>query len=267
MVLSTSQLRSAYAPSCTQQNRSMELAYQALDRWLEYFKYKPRSGDTGAYNCRPITGGTGDSLHAFRDDGVFVFFTGVMVTMALAVDINWLSNPYGPRLVTDMSREMVDAILAVRTNSGEQVWGWGGYYSGNKDAMHYEIVCSPSALRTGINPKTLPGSTPAAPVIKESDLSTIDTYAHADGSVRALVIGPDHVVYHYVGTVEPKSLLLAGGTPLPGKWKSVSGVVFGGGSELIWGQGMDDKIYMVIWYKSTSQWEGPYEHPSARALP
>jgi hypothetical protein len=58
---------------------------------------------------------------------------------------------------------MIDAVYRVRTNNGKQVWAWGGYYRGNKDAMHFEIVCSPADLATGIAAHTLPGGPAPAP--------------------------------------------------------------------------------------------------------
>lgn len=271
MVLSTSQLRAAYGPRCNAKDWGMEAAYKALDIVLQYFFYVPRSEDTGSYNCRPITGGSEYSLHAYRDDGVYIFWSGVKVVMALAVDINWLTNPYGPRLVTDMSKEMVTAILAIRTNSGEQVWGWGGYYSGNKDAMHYEIVCSPAALRSGINPTTLPQVTPPpTPDPEENDMSTTAVYAQKDGTLRAAVIGPGNSLYHVVGTNDPMSLKTAGGTELPGKWKSISACTAPHNAqtdkEIIWGQGMDNGAYLVFWTPENG-WQGPVRNDHLGLIP
>jgi len=150
--LSTSELRGAWAPACVGPWARVALyggatvtvdplvvpALLELSNVLERARYRCRPADTGAYNCRRITGGTGYSLHAF----------------GIAVDINWSTNPYGPRLVTDMPRVMVDEILAMRTVSGKQVWGWGGDYGRNKDAMHYEIVCTPHDLASGIKGST-----------------------------------------------------------------------------------------------------------------
>lgn len=147
-MLTTAQIRSAWAPACTGPFARVALngsgavsvrpaavdAVKALNACLVAAGYQTRAGDTGAFNCRPITGGSGYSLHAY----------------GIALDINWATNPYGPVLRTDMPRSMVDAIQAIRTNNGRQVWRWGGSYSGNKDAMHYEIVCTPADLATGI---------------------------------------------------------------------------------------------------------------------
>lgn len=168
MVLSTSQLRQAWSPHCRNKGNVFYESWKALDACLKKWNYKPRKVDTGAYNCRPITGGSSYSLHAYGPGGGFTFFNGVTIATSLAVDINWQSNPYGPRLITDMPRGMIDDILKIRTKSGHQVFGWGGYYSGNKDAMHFEIVCSPAQLASGIDPRTVPGNTTS----EEFDLST-----------------------------------------------------------------------------------------------
>jgi hypothetical protein len=159
-MLSTSQLRNAWAPACTGPFNRVSLhgegvisirggtehAWLALNACLVKWDYRTRRIDTGAYNCRKITGGTGYSLHAY----------------GIAADLNWQSNPYGPTLVTDMPRPMVDAILRLRTRNGQQVFRWGGDYRTNKDAMHFEIVCDRHDLSTGIDPTTLP-TQPAKP--------------------------------------------------------------------------------------------------------
>lgn len=151
-MLTTPQLRQAWAPACdpaqlaivelvqgvrVECRRTAATAMQALGRVIEAHGYNVRRGDTGSYNCRPITNGTGHSLHAF----------------GIALDINWNTNPFRKDnvLVTDMPKVMVTNILRIRTNSGKQVWGWGGNYRTVKDAMHFEIVCAPADLATGID--------------------------------------------------------------------------------------------------------------------
>jgi hypothetical protein len=147
-VRSTAQLRAIWGPPCRISTVTIKLygegrvtvdrriagAVYALNRVLARHRYRTRYADTGAYVCRRITGGSGYSLHAY----------------GIALDINWLSNPYGRRLVTNMPRGMVNEILAIRTNSGDQVWGWGGNYSVHKDAMHFEVVASPAEIASGI---------------------------------------------------------------------------------------------------------------------
>lgn len=150
----TTQLRSWWAPACEGPFSTVSLhgtgrvtvrssvvpAVVALNSRLKAHNYQTRRADTGGYNCRKITGGTGYSLHAY----------------GTAIDINWQSNPYGPRLVTDMPAAMIADIKAIRTRNGKQVWRWGGNYSGNKDAMHFEVCCSPADLGTGIAAPTAP---------------------------------------------------------------------------------------------------------------
>lgn len=155
MATSTSTLRSWWAPPCRGPWATVTLygggevtvrpaiveAVKALDAVLRVYGYKATPPDCGAYNCRTITGGSGYSLHAY----------------GIALDINWQDNPYGKRLITDMPKAMVAAIKAIRTKGGKQVWRWGGDYSGNKDAMHWEIICSPADLAKGVNWATVPG--------------------------------------------------------------------------------------------------------------
>lgn len=115
-------------------------AFQALDAVMRTFGYVPRANssggwETGAYNCRRITNGTGYSLHAY----------------GIAADINARTNPYGRSLVTDMPRAMVAAAKVIKTSRGVPVFRWGGDYPTYKDAMHYEVVASPDELSAGID--------------------------------------------------------------------------------------------------------------------
>ena len=149
---STAELRILWAPACTPPFARYTLhgggvvtvdvlvvdAVKALNAVLIDWDYRTRRADTGAYNCRQITGGTNYSLHAY----------------GIAVDLNWNTNPYGRTLVTDMPFGMIEAIEGIRTASGVQVWRWGGRYSNNKDAMHFEVVASPAELARGIQSQT-----------------------------------------------------------------------------------------------------------------
>lgn len=154
-MLNTTQLRSAWAPPCTGPWAKIRLhgegavtvrpaivdAVRALNAALIRWDYRTRSGDTGAYNCRRITGGTGYSLHAY----------------GIALDLNWTTNPYKkPPVVTDMDARMIADIKGIHTGNGKQVWRWGGDYKGNVDSMHYEVVCTPADLMTGIVGMTTP---------------------------------------------------------------------------------------------------------------
>lgn len=143
--LGTSALRNAWAPACkgpfvtldygtykiTVDKRTVEV-WNAVDAIMRKHKYPVRRADTGAYNCRKITGGNNYSLHAY----------------GIAVDYNWQTNPYGKRLITDMPPAMVEEIKNIALPDGTKILRWGGDYSRNKDAMHFEIVVSPQDLAT-----------------------------------------------------------------------------------------------------------------------
>ena len=140
---STSEMRAAWAPACDSGgmttidfgdqgarvtvDRVTVPIWRAVEAILAKYRYRIRRADTGAYNCRQITGGSGYSLHAY----------------GIAVDINWSTNPYGSRLVTDFPPGAIREIEALNV-SGTPVLRWGGRYSGNKDAMHFEVIVSPS---------------------------------------------------------------------------------------------------------------------------
>lgn len=169
MANSTSTQRRLWAPACKRHGDLID-AYEALDACFEAFGYEVGPG-SGAANCRPITGGTDYSLHAYAFGPSFSWWNGRKFAVALAVDINPSKNPYGPRLVTDMPRPMIDTVTAVQTRNGKQVWVWGGYFTPNHDAMHFQIGCSPADLATGIDPATVPGG---SPVREEDDMEVFE---------------------------------------------------------------------------------------------
>ncbi len=158
MTRRTSDLRKLWAPACSRAMQTVTLhsgakitiakecveAFKAIDSIMQSFKYAPRRKDTGAFNCRKITGGSNYSLHAY----------------GIAVDYNWSTNPYGRKLITDMPAAMVQAIKNIRTKKGVEVFRWGGDYSKNKDAMHYEVVASPDELKAGIDWKSVAADPP-----------------------------------------------------------------------------------------------------------
>ena len=150
MSLSTPQLRIAWQAYECAGNRMVTIAFgpdrirvapptveawQALWRVFAHHAYHVRTSDTDSYNCRPITGGNGRSLHSY----------------GIALDVNWDTNGYndhpGTRDVrfsgkatqderardvrrgvadTDMTRAMVDNALAIKTKGGKRVFEWGG---------------------------------------------------------------------------------------------------------------------------------------------
>ncbi len=154
----TTQLRRLWSPVCKFEKRTLTLhsgaritvnaattdAWKAIDAIMQSFSYQPRKVDTGAYNCRKITGGSGYSLHAY----------------GIAVDYNWNTNPYGSKLITDMPAAMVAAIKGIKTKKGLNVFRWGGDYRRNKDAMHYEVIIGPADLKAGIDWSTVPADPP-----------------------------------------------------------------------------------------------------------
>ncbi|HEV7305561.1 peptidoglycan-binding protein [Ensifer sp.] len=146
-------------------------AWKALERVLQAFDYDIRIEDTDSYNCREIKGGGGKSLHSY----------------GIALDINWHTNPFldhkgerPPRFSnkasqsaraadvrlgkadTDMTREMVDATLAIRTAgpNPRQVFAWGGDWNTIKDSMHFQIQVTPDDLSHGIDWNTVKGGRP-----------------------------------------------------------------------------------------------------------
>lgn len=145
-------------------------AVYALSAVYEEFGYRTRAGDTGAYVCRDKVGQPGHkSIHALK----------------LAIDTNWTTNPFGKTLVTDRPDAMNKAIAAIRTEDGAPVWDWGGYWRGNKDAMHNQIACGPKNLAHGIDMRTV-GKTGPPPATPDPghDLRTAIFYA------KQTVLGP-----------------------------------------------------------------------------
>jgi hypothetical protein len=172
MVLTTAQLRSEYGADCREREAAgAQEAWDAVSAVMLHYGYHLRQGDTGSRSCRAITGGKLKSLHAaFLKVRILLWNLAIRIAGGVACDFNWETNPYGPRLVTDMPRAMIDAICAIRTNSGAQAFRWGGYYTGNKDAMHIELVCHKADLATGIDPNTSPqGSPPPTNAIPQED--------------------------------------------------------------------------------------------------
>lgn len=211
----TSWLRQQWGPACqVKQAHNIIEAYAALDVAFKAFGYKPKAGQTGARNCRRITGGSGYSLHAYYagdpDEGnVYVFHTGVRLYVGVAVDVNWRDNPYGRPLRTDMPLRMVEAIERIRTVDGVQVWRSGRYW-GTPDPMHYQINASPAELASGIDWTTVPGNTPEDNNTDPEDDSMMNLIhnrgkLYAQGGVFAIHINtPNNVIeLQQAGIVKP----------------------------------------------------------------
>ena len=146
-------------------------AWKALAQVMAAHGYVIRKADTGAYNCRAITGGDQPSLHSY----------------GIAADVNWRTNPYKKtpstppvvfssapdqdaraldvrfhRADTDMTPDMIDAIEAIVTKGGHAVFGWGGRFKTSKDAMHFQLDVSPGELTEGIDWSSVAEPDPAA---------------------------------------------------------------------------------------------------------
>ena len=157
-------------------------AWLALENVLAAHGYDIRIEDTDSYNCRDMKSGQSRSLHAY----------------GIALDINWKTNPYidhagqrKPRFSdnagqsgraqdvrlgradTDMTRDMVDAALAIRTTEGRQVFGWGGDWRTIKDAMHFQIEATPDELAKGIDWSTVAGTQVSSEPTAEGTTETV----------------------------------------------------------------------------------------------
>lgn len=156
LVLTEAQRLDAWGPTCKQvmgrvtiDGRSLachEKAITAFTAWemIRATHGYPVSGtDTGIYNCRRIGNSPSRpwSAHAW----------------ALALDVNWLTNPDGSKLKTDLPPAMQKDLQELRTNSGQFVFRWGGDWDRDPttshsyyDAMHWEVVAHPDDLASGI---------------------------------------------------------------------------------------------------------------------
>ena len=125
-------------------------AWIALEAVREEFGYTATGTDTGFYNCRHMRHNPKLpwSAHAW----------------ATALDWNWLQNPAGSKLVTDMPKDMIRKLQSLKTRSGAWVFMWGGDWDRNPntghtyyDAMHWETIAHPLDLATGIESIPNPG--------------------------------------------------------------------------------------------------------------
>jgi hypothetical protein len=93
--------------------------------------------NTSAFNCRPVSGGTGWSQHAY----------------GRAIDVNPIENPYVSASGTSEHRASRPFLDRTRRRPGmawaggalvaafsAQGWGWGGSWSGAKDFQHFSAT-------------------------------------------------------------------------------------------------------------------------------
>jgi hypothetical protein len=96
-----------------------------LDATAEGGYQLDKTPDDWGYANRPITGTTNvPSNHSW----------------GLAVDLNATRNPYGPTLITNMPAWMPELWA-------DYGFRWGGDYTSNKDAMHYEYMGTPEQAK------------------------------------------------------------------------------------------------------------------------
>lgn len=147
-------------------------AWTALASVMAHHGYAIRAVDTDSYNCRPITGGTGLSLHAF----------------GIALDVNWDTNPFrqtpNNRKVrfstrrsqdaraedvksgsadTDMTSALIDDVRAIQNVDGRSVFTWGGDWNTIKDPMHFQVDLTPDEIARGIDWDTVTRDVSGAP--------------------------------------------------------------------------------------------------------
>ena len=160
-------------------------AFEVWEDIREVHDYKLTGTDTGFYNCRHMRHNAALpwSVHAW----------------AMALDVNWLENPAGNKLVTDIPQEMIDDLLAVRTTSGARVFRWGGDWDWDGestdhsyvDAMHWEVVAHPLDLETGFT------NTPGDDMpLTEADLAKIE-------ALIVKVMGGNRILMPKIGANEP----------------------------------------------------------------
>jgi lysozyme family protein len=172
-------------------------AWRALNSVISAHGYKVRAGDTGTYSDRDIAGTKLKSLHAY----------------GVALDLNWNTNPVvnNPKQPvrfsskatqadraqdvrdgiadTDMTRQMVDDILAIRTNDGQRIFDWGGGWKSKIDTMHFEIDVAPTDLEAGVNSSTvrtegMASTVPLAAESTEPGVSWSDAFITAHQSIE-----------------------------------------------------------------------------------
>ena len=146
-------------------------AWAALDATLVKFGYRLIKAETGAWVDRPITGGSGTSLHAHGiaadmnyPKGAYVRrevrYTGPQYGEAAAQQLEQHGWPAGTP--TDRDPKMMAAVLRIKTRSGVYVFRSGGLYSSISDEMHLEIICGQADITSGIDWTTVDGTQPTA---------------------------------------------------------------------------------------------------------
>ena len=132
-------VRASQAAAVVEVFRQLHAARFPVERMVTVEQYGADDGasmaanNTSAYNCRPTTGGTGFSEHAY----------------GTALDINPVQNPYvsGGTVLPESGRAFLDrgnrrpgmvapGDVVVRAFAAEG-WGWGGTWSHPRDYQHF----------------------------------------------------------------------------------------------------------------------------------
>jgi hypothetical protein len=144
-------------------------AWAAFDAVLQANGYEAKS--SWCYNCRKIKDSTKLSLHSYG--------------IARDIDPFALGNPFvGGEFSWDKTKfnqQQIDAVYRITTNTGLQVFTWGGFWKAKKDYMHFQIDVKPTDLAVGIDWTTVGVPVPAdlpAPVTHLDTLAM--TPSHPD---------------------------------------------------------------------------------------
>jgi hypothetical protein len=149
----------------TVHQRIAQLALLLLDE-TERRGYLCKSGQTGAYNCRQISGTSTPSNHSW----------------ALAIDINWQDNPY----TSNVKANNIPSWMPPLWN--RYGFAWGGNYSGAHDFMHFEFMGTPAEADslTVQAQRELTGTGNGAPVMPPNTAQQVDEiHEQVTGVLRA----------------------------------------------------------------------------------
>jgi hypothetical protein len=215
-ILTSAQLREAWASYDCAEERMTRLrlfgqwntpvnpetvdAWRAFERTLLAAGYQPHRA--WVYNCRQIAGQQTRSLHAYglaididhdeptcnvnrpTPDGRPVRFSTAATKDERCHDVR--------RGVADTSftPEQVEAVEAIQTVEGHQVFAWGGRWRTTKDTMHFQINVTPTELGRGIRLDAARGG----PVRTAADAAETWTPEYSEATDESLVEGDDDYV-------------------------------------------------------------------------
>jgi hypothetical protein len=173
------------------------------------------------------------------------------------VDINAPSNPYTSPLVTDMPNWMPD------------LWNgygfrWGGDYSGDMDAMHYEFMGSVSdaaaetskAQSNGIGGGSSSGGGGGTPTEPEPEIDMASTATVLmEGNPNVFAVAADGKIYQQWPDPGKPGGWSGWSAGVPGDWSGGLSVVAMPLPQ-IWGVASDGKTFQTVW-SSGDKWNGP----------